>query len=139
MCIRDSSLITASSPELRLSGSRFNEVVYGFKGGVFGARYAQLVARSGVSHITSTSIFGATTSASIDYAFITEVVTQSGQANIEGTIGTQNVNAASHSEFVAAQVDYDIIQARSGTALDERLLDRANNIRASRLVPRRST
>ena len=133
------SLITASSPELRLSGSRFNEVVYGFKGGVFGARYAQLVARSGVSHITSTSIFGATTSASIDYAFITEVVTQSGQANIEGTIGTQNVNAASHSEFVAAQVDYDIIQARSGTALDERLLDRANNIRASRLVPRRST
>ena len=137
------SLIRADQPANRLSGSRFNEVVHGFKGGAFGSRYAQLVARSGASHISATSIFNATTSSSIDFAFTQIVRVQDTAADIEGIRGNATVDADSFGSFVAADVDYDIIEARglssSGQALDARLLDRDNNIRASRLVPRRSS
>ena len=127
----------------RLNGSRMNNVAHNFKGNAFASRYAKIVARHGVSPVSAVSTNGVTTSNLINFAYAQPVSIENGTVVIEGIEGSVFTSQSTRNSFDSPTVDYDIMEGRvisgSGQALDARLLDIDNNVRASRLIPRRTT
>ena len=137
------SLQNAATNAKRLNGTRMNNIAHNFKGNAFGARYAQVAAISNTSPVTSTATTGVTISNLINFAYSQPASIENGAVVIEGIEGSLQVQQGTRTGFDSPIIDYDIVEGRviagSGTSLDNRLLDRQNNIDSALLLPRTET
>ena len=134
------SLQNAAADAKRLNGSRMNNIAHNFKGNAFGSRYAAVAARNNISLVTATTTNSVTISDHIDFAYSQPASIENGAVIIQGIEGSLRVEQSTRTGFDSPTIDYDLVEGRvisgSSSALDDRLLDRANNIRTGLLIPR---
>lgn len=124
------SLIDFSGTARRLNGSRANNVFHNFKGNAFGARYAAVAARHGLSPVSATATTGVTSNNLIDFAYAQPALIENGAVVIEGIEGSVQTLQSTRRGYDSPTVDYDIVEGRvisgSGTSLDNRNLTTDN-------------